>query len=83
LQNDIRGVDSRLHQRGLAPFPRKAAGCQDGRMAEWQGESGMWKVRPGPAPAKPSSSSVMSTNKINVICVEGCNDCIIEVEYTG
>lgn len=44
LQNDIRGVDSRLHQRGLAPFPRKVAGCQDGRMAEWQGESGMWKV---------------------------------------
>jgi len=40
-------------------------------------------VRPGSdsAPVRPSSSSVMSTNKINVICVEGCNDCIIEQEY--
>jgi len=70
---------------GWPPFHEKR---QDVRMAGWQNgrvkvECGKWKVRPGPAPAKPSSSSVMSTNKINVICVEGCNDCIIEVEYTG
>jgi len=78
LQNDIRGWIASC-TKGVAPPPFG----KSGRIRRGQDESGKWKVRPGSdsAPVRPSSSSVMSTNKINVICVEGCNDCIIEQEY--